>query len=232
MGYKEEIFKRLEKKGYTNVSQIKRWLAGKDTPGYTRIRPESSFSNFAAQLAEPFGLREEIEKTDDFEELKRLEQEAENIPIYDSKTVEMARKKKEAISKELVKLTEERKEKRLGEEKKLFNDYSNKISSSKTIDEIDNILSDAKDKFSSPDYNKLERVAGREKKDLRQQAHKELMEKQAKEKEKRKERDRLEREAEKQKKTEEREKRRQESIRKQREVEERKERDRLAKEVE
>lgn len=110
MGYAEEHFSRLEKLGLTTNTEIAAWLAGPN-------RKASSYSNYAVQLQEPFAIREEIQRTDDYEELKRLKGESENTLVVDSRTVDMANTKMQKVSKELAKITEKRRQERLKQEK-------------------------------------------------------------------------------------------------------------------
>jgi hypothetical protein len=76
MGYKEEIFSRLEREGFESIDEISEWLAGPK-------KDPASYRNFAAQLQEPFAIRDAVRTEDDIFELEDLEEEARTLEIDD-----------------------------------------------------------------------------------------------------------------------------------------------------
>jgi len=144
-GYKEEIFERLELTNFTSKSEIQDWLSGKGTK---HEKKRSGYSNFATQLQEPFAIRDAVEITDDFDELKKLKKEAQSMAIIDNKTENIIQDKMDLISKELTKITEERKEERLAKEaeerdiikqQKALDRTTDKIEKANTLGELSNL---------------------------------------------------------------------------------------------
>jgi hypothetical protein len=117
MGYIEEIFERIEVTGLTTKSEIQDWLSGQGTK---HQKKRSGYSNFAAQLQEPFAIREDLERTEDFDALRTLRNQARTVEVPSARVqlVKDIEAKMSVVSKELVRITEERVEKRL-EEKRL-----------------------------------------------------------------------------------------------------------------
>jgi len=91
MGYKEEIFERVEIEGLTTISEIKSWLAGPK-------RKPSSYHNFAVQLQEPFAIREEAESIDETDpsnapRLRELMEDTRTMSIDDAITRKIVKTK-------------------------------------------------------------------------------------------------------------------------------------------
>lgn len=103
MGSLEDLFVRVEKAGNTNYNQIVNWLSDDGK------RNKSSYANVGAILAEPFGIREEIEKATEYSEVAKLKREAQSASVKDQKTIKMAQDKMDALSKELAAITERNK---------------------------------------------------------------------------------------------------------------------------
>lgn len=88
MGYKEEIFERLEREGFTDVSQIVDWLAGdkptvfnKKVKSSQKSRSRSSYTSFAQELAEPFELGNKIEQAETSEDLENIKRDIDSLSI-------------------------------------------------------------------------------------------------------------------------------------------------------
>lgn len=122
MGYKEEIFQRLEMTGLRDKKEIADWLAGPK-------RSASSYSNFAIQLQEPFAIREEIEKSKDFRELARLKNDAIGTEINETVTIKMIDERIKVVRREDLK--------KKGKTSTLYRD---ELKSAKSPDELESIL--------------------------------------------------------------------------------------------
>jgi len=135
VGYKEEIFSRLEMTGFTTKSEVQDWLSGQGT---AHQKKRSGYSNFASELQEPFAIREELERIDDFDELRTLRNQAQTIGMSNARDtlVKDIEAKMSRVSNELAKITEERVKKRLEKERI----EKTKIKLGKELDKIiDNI---------------------------------------------------------------------------------------------
>ena len=113
MGYKEEIFERLEQTNFRTVSEISSWLAGPKSFGGKKSKA-FSYNNFAVQLQEPFAIRELASKSEDFDELRDLKN---RLDIDDSKTKRIIENRMSTLSQELAEITEKRREERLERER-------------------------------------------------------------------------------------------------------------------
>lgn len=91
-------------------------MSGKGTK---HQKQRSGYSNFATQLQEPFAIREELERTEDFDELRELRNQAQTIKISNArnKLVKDIESKMSVVAKELAEISEERREKRIETER-------------------------------------------------------------------------------------------------------------------
>ena len=114
MGYKEEIFSRLELTNFKTRSEVQDWLSGQGT---AHEKKRSGYRNAAVQFQEPFTIREELEKTDDFDALRTLRNQAQTVEISNARRdlVSDIESKMEVVAKELAKISEERAEVRIEE---------------------------------------------------------------------------------------------------------------------
>ena len=95
MGYKEEIFDRLEQTGISTIGEIKGWLAG------PKKNPES-YQNFAVQLQEPFAIREQAEKTKNIKKLESLKNDSIGTSVSETKTVKLIQNRINTIRTEKI----------------------------------------------------------------------------------------------------------------------------------
>ncbi len=111
MGSLEDLFER-EEVGFHSYNDIVDYLSDKGK------RKRSSYRNTAIILAEPLAIREELERTDDFDALRTLRNQAQTVDISSAKKdlVSDIESKMSTIAKELAKISEERAEIRLEEE--------------------------------------------------------------------------------------------------------------------
>lgn len=87
MGYKEEIFERLELSGFRDVSQILDYLAGdkqtvfgKDVKvKYQKPRSRESYIRFARELAEPFEIEDRIDSLSSLDDMREVEEIRKSI---------------------------------------------------------------------------------------------------------------------------------------------------------
>lgn len=102
MSYKEELFSRVELAGLSTKNEIRDWLAGD--------RKKSSYENIATQLQEPFALREEAEREDDYDKLRELKKQAQKMEVKDDKTIKLIDERMGVILKELEEIQKQREE--------------------------------------------------------------------------------------------------------------------------
>ena len=116
MGYLESIFERLETEVVSpTTSSIQDWLSGQGT---AHQKKRSGYRNVAVQLQEPFAIREELERTDDFDALRTLRNQAQTVQVSTARRdlVSDIESKMSTVAQELAKISEERAEIRLEEE--------------------------------------------------------------------------------------------------------------------
>jgi hypothetical protein len=100
MGYKEELFSRIELAGLTTKSEIQSWLAGPN-------RNLNSYRNIAVQLQEPIAIRLATERSNDLNEVERLYQDSLSMEVEDRKTVNITKNKFEKLQREEVERQEQ-----------------------------------------------------------------------------------------------------------------------------
>ncbi len=107
-GSLEELFER-EEIGFHSYDDIVDYLSGDGK------RKKSSYKNAAIILSEPLGIREELEKTDDFDALRVLKNQAQTVEMPNARNtlVKDIQAKMNIVSEELAKISEERAEVRL-----------------------------------------------------------------------------------------------------------------------
>lgn len=116
MGYKEEIFERVETQ-FSNMQQAYAWLSGFDRPSKNKY--ERAGFELSKDVGNYLEVEENLSSTNEYDKLNELKKYAQGIsysPLR-QKILPEIQEKMDAISEELKDLTEERKEQRLLEEK-------------------------------------------------------------------------------------------------------------------
>jgi hypothetical protein len=118
MGSLEDLFIRVEQSRNTTYQSILNWLSDNGK------KNKDSFRNVATQLQEPFAIKTELDKTTDYDKLRTLKKQANNLDIAKAKNelVKEIDTKMEFVSKDLSTLMKQRaieaeKEKRQAREK-------------------------------------------------------------------------------------------------------------------
>jgi len=144
---------------------------GKDRKGKQRygkskstFSGQSLFRGLAETLSEGRGIVEKLQEVTEFDELRELKKQARGLDIHSKEVTKRVDAKIKIFSKELSRLSEERIKKRLEEEKleklkekqeKKLNVIEEKISSSKTLGDI-NKLDNQLNKLEEIDVSEVE----------------------------------------------------------------------------
>lgn len=150
MGSLEDLFERKEV-AWNSYDNILSYLSNNGK------RNKNSYKNTAVILSEPSGLKDMIDRTEDYDELRKIKMEIKGLEIDSAKKElnAIAETKMKKISEELSRISEERKQKRL-EEERIERD---KIKREKDLRRIESEIKDLSRKkpiLSRGELNKLE----------------------------------------------------------------------------
>lgn len=172
MSYMEEVFQRAENK-FSSVQQQLGWLSSFDA------RKGNAYEKDAVKVAEELSsfidLKDKIKRAKP-SELPSLQNEANSLGI-------------KKLKNEVTDLIKDRGSKLSQESTKVSSIAQNRMKAATNQVEIDNILDETEPDLSEKEYNRLKSNANILKKELRQKAHEELLQRQAEEKAAREERE-------------------------------------------